>query len=299
VVNSQIIVTGASGFIGRRLVPSLISRGWRVRAVSRAEQPQQSNVEWERYPSDGDFSRMIKQAKVVCNLAAFIPKCLDDRAFAEECFRVNALHADALGAAAAAAGVEHFIHISSGNIYAPAPTPRRETDLLYPDRRATHYLLSKIAGEVYISAHHQRGAFHATILRPSAVYGPGMTPRAMMAAFVDHASRREPIEVRDGGVHGVDLVYVDDVVAAIVAAIERRAEGIFNVGSGERKTGVEAAHATARAFGGGSSVRIVGEAPTGFVGFAALDITSAQRALGYVPLGLEEGLRRWKHELSE
>lgn len=282
-----VLVTGGTGFVGTRLVKSLRDRGWSVRVMSR----QGGDV---AYPADGVFDKShIGDAGAICHLAAYIPPRMDDPQYAEECFRVNGLHTLSL-LRAAADRVQTFVHVSSGNVYAPASEPRREGDLLYPDSRGTHYLLSKIAGEVYASAFGKSGAFRAVVLRPSSVYGPRMAARSMLSTFLERARSGTEIQLNDGGAFGADLVYVDDVVNAIEASLERDVTGAFNVGSGRRTTALEAARIVCAVTGfSEENIRVTGEPPAGMAGFAALDVTRAREDLAYDPVDLEDGLRRW------
>jgi UDP-glucose 4-epimerase len=294
-MRDSVLVTGGTGFIGRRLVASLLDQGVKVRVMTRRPHAVPARAAVVPYPPDGRFTEEhLTDVDVVCHLASFVPPSMEDAQFAEDCFRINALHTLSL-LTAASGRVTSFVHLSSGNIYAPASSPRSEGDLLYPDNRATHYLLSKIAGEVYASSFGKRGVFRVAILRPSSVYGPSMAPGGMLPRFLARARAGERIELADGGMFGADFVYVDDVVHAIVATIDRKAEGLFNVGSGTRTTARDAAVAVLRAFGAPEeNISVTGDPAAGTAsGFAALDIDRARAALGYAPVSLDEGLRRW------
>jgi UDP-glucose 4-epimerase len=265
--------------------------------MSRTPATAIPRVEMLQYPRDGVFRPAeFSGVDVVCHLAAFIPPRNDDSSFAEECFRVNVLHTLSL-LTAAAGKVKQLIYLSAGNAYALSDGARIESDSLYPDSRATHYLLSKVAGEVYVSASDRRGELRALVLRPSSVYGPGMPRRSMLAQFIARARAGKTIELSDGGAFGADLVYVDDVVKAIIAGIELDASGIFNVGSGQRTTSRQAAIEVFHAVGAAEpDISITGTAPTSFSGFAALNVSRARCELGYEPLHLRDGLARWLSE---
>lgn len=289
------LVTGGTGFVGRRLVTALQARGWRVRVMTRRGGSGDDTI---AYPSDGQFSAaQIGNVDAVCHLAAFIPPRMDDPQYAEECIRVNALQTLSL-LRAAEGRVKTFVHLSSGNVYAPATAPRREGDLLYPDGRGAWYLTSKIAGEIYASALGKARAFRSVVLRPSSVYGPGMTSHSMMATFLARVRSGEPIQLVEGGAFGTDLVYVDDVVAVIVSSLELDVDGVFNVGSGVRTTSLQAARAICAATARSEdAIQVIGKAPLSRIaGFAALDVTRARQLLGYVPVTVHEGVRRWLAE---
>ena len=293
-MTASVVVTGASGFLGRRLVARLAREAWDVRPMSRRAGHGPGSLP---YPEDGAFAaEPLRGTEAIVHAAAYVPPRGDDEAYAEECLRINAVHTLRLLRAAAGAGVRRFVYISAGNAYALGATPRRECDPLYPDAHGAYYLHSKLAGELYVSAFQRAGAIATVVLRPSSIYGPGMPEQAMVARFLDQARRGHALELSHGGGFGADLVYVDDVVEAVVRALATRASGIFNVGSGQRTTALEAARAALRAAGADESrLRVTGSA-TPMHGFCALDSTLARDVLGLVPTPLAEGIRRWLEE---
>lgn len=291
-------VTGATGFIGRRLVAAALDRGWTVRALVRdgkhlSPAAGLTIAPWDALDAAGTADRLLG-ADVVCHLAAFIPPDLSDPSFAERCFQVNVLGTLGLLAAAAEAGIARFVHLSSGNAYAPAAGLVEESHPLYPSRRAPYYLASKVAGEVMVDHWRHAGRLASCILRLASVYGPGM-PGGVVRTSAGRLRRGQPILLQDGGRHAMDLVFVDDVVAAVLAAAAGEAVGPFNIGSGVRTTTAELARLLVELTGAASELVQVEPAPTGAgeaVGFAALDITRARAELDHRPIGLREGLER-------
>ena len=286
-----VIVTGARGFVGRRLIQRLRADGREIRTLSRGSDADIP------YPDDGRFDpRSFAGCEAIVHLAAHLPASMEDPSEAERCFQVNALHTLSLLQASSTASVPYVVYVSSGNAYAPGGTPRQEEDPLYPDQRATCYLLSKLAGDVLVKSFDSRGGLSTAVVRPSSIYGPGMAPSSMIGTFVARALRKEPIELRDGGAFDADFVYVDDVIEAIVALVAGKTSGVFNAGSGARTTSKETARAVARVFGRGEiAIRVSGDSLP--CGFAPLDSTRIRLLLGIQPRSLDEGLRSWAAEL--
>jgi nucleoside-diphosphate-sugar epimerase len=284
----RLLVTGAGGFIGKRLIAYLRSAGFSVEGMSRTI----SNRAALLYPRDGQFNpRIFEGIDVVCHAAA--SKNIEAT---DECYRVNAVETSSLVAAAVAAGVRQIVYLSAANAYSAGDTPRREIDPLYPDARATAYLMSKVAGEVHVSATARAGRIAATILRPSAVYGSGM-PRGMLSEFIEAARTGAKLQVYGGGTYSVDLVHVDDVIATVASVIEREMSGVFNVASGRRYTTLETAHIIASRFElPASRVELVPAANPEGIGFPAVDISRLRNELGIEPRTLEEGIRQWVEE---
>ena len=139
--------------------------------------------------------------------------------------------------------------------------------------------------------------FGHTILRPANCYGPGQTVKrrqGLMAEIVRCYQSGEPLRVAGDGSIVRDYVFIDDVISAILLAIDRApAEGErINVGSGRGTSILQlidlCAAITGRrlelAFGPGNDVDVPRN---------VLDIEKAARLLGWKPdVPLEDGIRR-------
>lgn len=192
-------VTGATGFLGARLVPALLARGWQVRALTRGTPPAPDGtaVTW----ISGDLEdldaleRLTQGADVIIHAAGLIKA----RGLADF-LRVN----EAGAARVAGFAGDRMILISS--------LAAREPEL-------SDYAASKRAGEIAALA--VLGA-RLTILRPPALYGPG--DRATLGLFQLAAS--SPIlPVPAAPAARLALVYVDDVAQEICAAAESELGG--------------------------------------------------------------------------
>jgi nucleoside-diphosphate-sugar epimerase len=167
---NRVLVTGASGFVGRALVQSL-GATYRVRAAARQPNsvPSGANIEPVALPDlmhDCDFSPLVAQADAVVHLAGIahagsgIPDSDYDR--------VNRGATAELARAAATAGVARFVFVSSIRAQS-GPTSDHVLDETCVPQPTDAYGRSKLAAEreVIISG------VPYTILRPTLVYGPG------------------------------------------------------------------------------------------------------------------------------
>ncbi|HZC28300.1 MAG TPA: NAD-dependent epimerase/dehydratase family protein, partial [Gaiellaceae bacterium] len=110
-----------------------------------------------------------------------------------------------------------------------AATGISEESLLRPD---TPYGCSRSAAEHYVLNYAQNYAFPAVVLRLGSVYGPG---GGWVTDFLRAALAREPITIFGDGAQVRDILFADDLVAAVVATLERAHESagtVFNVGGG-------------------------------------------------------------------
>jgi nucleoside-diphosphate-sugar epimerase len=284
-----VAITGASGFVGRRLVKRLAGRGSPVRALVRDPRwrPPPGPVEVAGWTAEDPAP--LQGVRSLVHAAAHRPTRYDDPGEAERCLAVNALATLTLLEAASVAGVAHFVYISAGNVYASQDRPAREDDPVWPSHRAPYYLGSKICGEFFVSAEAARGRMLVTTVRPSAIYGPGMPP-GLVSTFVSRLGEGQPVKVADGGRYMADLVYVDDVVDGIVSALDRQCAGTFNLGAGALTSAEQLARIVCEAVGRSPDLVTI-EPPRGDPpGFVALDIERARRALCYAPRDVAAGI---------
>jgi GDP-4-dehydro-6-deoxy-D-mannose reductase len=229
----RVLVTGATGFAGRWLVPELASAGHAV-----IEAPSHRELDLGRSPDLGPLIRDVRP-DVVAHLAAisFLP---DAEADPELARRVNVGGTEALfqalDAAMSTAGV---LVTSTSDVYAPdAPVPIAEDAQIAP---VSAYGQSKVAQEDVASAAASRGR-PVTIVRAFNHIGPGQRPVFVVPAFA-----RRVLEVKAGRSDRIavgslaarrDFTDVRDVVRAYRWLLERMVAShtmeatVVNVGSG-------------------------------------------------------------------
>jgi len=170
----SVLVTGATGFIGQHLVEVLRLRpDYRVVAATRrhVELPVETYQVGD-LNSQTDWYQVLQGIDVVIHLAARA-HVLDERGKdpAAEFLRVNTEGTINLVKQAIAAGVQHFVFISSvGAVASFSDVPLTEEDACLPD---TPYGRSKLATEIALKNLASDSAIAWTILRPTLVYGAG------------------------------------------------------------------------------------------------------------------------------
>ncbi len=290
----RVLVTGATGFIGKYVMRALSDAGWAIDAMARVSSDQDApGVRWVTGDLDqpASFESLVVGCDSVVHLGAFIPPNFADSAFAEACIRRNGIATLRLAEAAASAGVRRFVYVTSGNVFAPEETNPGENGRLYPVARATYYLASKVLGEIYVEHVRATRNLGALTLRITSTYGHGMPETTVVGRFMALASRGACLEVRDGGVPTYDLLYVGDVARVITAALEHGEAGVYNLGGGRAYRVAELAQAVSATY----PERDVRIATAPLVGapatsFPALRIDKAQAAWGFIPTPLGQGL---------
>jgi len=156
-----------------------------------------------------------------------------------ECAEINAGGTAIVVQEAARARVKKLIFSSSAAIYGDKPAiPTIES---MPAEPKSPYAASKYEGERHCRAFTDEGRLATVCLRYFNVVGPYQDPRseyaAAIPAFIEKATRNEPIPIFGDGQQTRDFIYVKDVVAAnAFFALKSQATGVFNVACGRQIT---------------------------------------------------------------
>jgi nucleoside-diphosphate-sugar epimerase len=219
---SDLILTGATGFVGSHLVEALARRGRKARAVVRSTSDTRHLERHGITPVVADLGdveglrRAIGDGDTVLHLAA-ATRALT----AAEFHRVNAEGtARLIDAMAVDGGERRLVYLSSLAAVGPARAAPVTADT--EPRPLTAYGRSKLAGERAALEH---GGVAAAVLRPPAVYGP--RDRDLLPFF--RFARWGLAPTAGPPDRPVQLVYAPDLAEAIVAAAESDATGVFHV----------------------------------------------------------------------
>lgn len=167
-----VLVTGASGFLGRHLVPALEAAGWSVRRAVRTPSGVDGEVVIETIGPETEWQAALEGIDVVVHLAARVHHKYEEHAV--QLYRnVNIAGTLHLARSAAAAGVRQFIFISTVLVHGRSNegrAPFSETDVLTPRGL---YGMSKAAAEAGLRTLARDSDMKITVVRPPLVYGAG------------------------------------------------------------------------------------------------------------------------------
>lgn len=245
----RVFVTGADGFVGRRLVRALLAEPHDVVAGCRPGGPEPGV--WLR--DDAKRVRCLpleladpapldlggERLDALVHLAA-VSSGADARNDPLSAWEINVVGTVRLLEALAnrrRSGGENprVLLISSGEVYGPGTSrPRRETDSVEP---VAPYAATKAAAELAALESWRRTGLDVVIARAFPHIGPGQSPRFVVPGFVERlkrARREGHRSVPTGNLEPVrDFLHVDDVAAAYLALLERGAAGqTYNVARG-------------------------------------------------------------------
>jgi len=171
-----VVVTGASGFLGRFLVPELLRRGFQVRASVRNTAAQlPMDVEYVK----GDLAdarnvdELVNGADIVVHLAGSAHRSYRTALQRKDLFGVNVGITSRLARTAVGCGVRRLIFASTIGVLGSC-SPRGEwlTEATIPSPDGD-YARSKLAAEVELQALSRHSSMEVTIVRPTLVFGPG------------------------------------------------------------------------------------------------------------------------------
>jgi len=157
------------------------------------------------------------------------------------------------------------------------------------------YAVSKLAGEHLTHAYFREFRLPTVTLRPFNVYGPGQTGEGALQIFIRRALANEPITIYGDGTQIRAWCYVDDMVDALMLALEKPAAvgESFNVGNARAVTTVFGlAETVCRVLGANSEIRFQ-EALSADIELRIPETRKAEHVLGFkARVDLEEGIRR-------
>jgi UDP-glucose 4-epimerase len=228
-----VLVTGATGFVGRTLTATAAGAiQWRSAVRCRpaaglaADQIAVGSIDGQT-----DWSDALSGIDCVVHLAARVhvmSPSANDRAEFE---RTNILGTERLARAAAAAGVRRFIYLSSIKVNGESTPSRafRAEDVPQPQ---DDYARSKLEAERRLAAVAADSGMAASILRPPLVYGPGVRANFLRLLSLAHSGLPIPLASVTNARSMVSVWNLCDLVSALVRH-EQPMSGVFLVADGE------------------------------------------------------------------
>jgi nucleoside-diphosphate-sugar epimerase len=238
------VVTGATGYVGRVLVPRLLDDGWRVRALVQTgtedEVPRPDRVEQVR----GDLldreavEECVAGADVVFHLAGQVP-----RRSRPEHETTNVEGTRVVTRSAVAHGVQRVVLMSTVAVYARAPALDWPTDEEAPLRRRLQwrgvrsgaglarsfedYAASKQRAEQVVELAHGRHGLDGVVVRSTQVYGPW---QQWFSSFLDRARTRPEVLRRSSSrLPALQWLHADDLGDLLLRAGGHERHGMLVV----------------------------------------------------------------------
>jgi nucleoside-diphosphate-sugar epimerase len=291
--DGPVLVAGAAGFVGRRVLASLRGAGVEAQALVRAGG---SELPADARPDAVRAVDLRDEASTVDAVRDLAPSAIVNLARTGHGGDPESQAADHLSTlahllrGAAAAGSARFIQLGSPLEYGTPPSPVAEDAPLRP---TTPYGTVKAAASALALASDDPQGMRTVVLRPFCVYGPGDRSDRLIPTAVRAALGGDELRLTPPGI-GRDWVHVDDVARGCILALGGGADGeAVNLGSGEIAANDEVVAHVSEALG--LPIRTAHTTlmprPWDSAGLAA-SVAKAEALLGWRPgVSLAEGIR--------
>lgn len=317
----KVLVTGATGFLGKYVVEELVEHGYQVRAFGRNRAIGQSLVNASVTFIQGDLTNQEDLTKACQEMDMVVHAGALSTVWGpwEDFYQTNVLGTKYVLEACREAKIERLVYVSSPSIYA---APRDQLDIKESDapqeNRLNNYIRSKLASEKLFKDYPD---VSSVILRPRGLFGIGDTsilPRVL------NLSQKIGIPLIGDGRQLMDMTCVENVALAIRLALEtpQAAGEVYNITNGEPRAFRNLIEETLRGLGYPiryrkipaplvsaisssleciyKSLKLKGEpALTRYTYYLlrysqTLDISKAERDLGYRPkITISEGIEQY------
>ena len=225
-----VLITGATGLLGRHVLAELGKRTQDVLVLSRRPLESQE-FGFRAITADlshkGFAKRLPRGVTRIIHLAQS-SRYRDFPSEAQDVFDVNLQSTQELLQYGETIAIEQFIYASSGGVYqAGALSLREDTPLRDPDS-LDFYLSTKLASELLVQSY--RSIFRNTVLRFFFIYGPGQRRSMLLPRLFDSVAENRAIQLSGQDGITVNPVHATDAAKAVVAATELTVSNTINVG---------------------------------------------------------------------
>jgi UDP-glucose 4-epimerase len=308
----RFVVTGGAGFIGSHIADALASRGDEVVILDNLFSSRMENI---RHLMDAPtvtfvngsvtdqalLTKTCKGADGIFHEAAItsVPRSVKDPLASNEANVTGTMN---VLVAARKCGIQKIIYASSSSVYGDTPMlPKRED--MVPNPKSP-YAVTKMTGEYYLKVFHELYGMDTVSLRYFNVFGPRQDPNseysAVIPKFITKILHHESPVIYGDGSQTRDFTYVKDVVQANLRAMERDAQGIFNIAYGNRISLTALARTIMDTLGEALPLKYEASR-SGDIHDSLADISAAQKSFGYAPeytvtTGLKETIAWYKNQ---
>lgn len=296
----KILVTGASGWIGRHCVPLLASNGYEVHAVARRQPPElaPTKIRWHQADllAPGIVTELMRQVHPdgLLHLAWYAEpgkfwEAGENLEWVRASLELFSAFADSGGNRIVAAGTCAEYARNAGECF------ENSTPLL-PD---TLYGASKHDVERFLHLFGPKNSLSSAWGRIFFLYGPREHPSRLVAYVVNSLLRQEPALCSEGK-QVLDFMHVEDVASAFVALLEREVQGPVNIASGRPVAVRDVLQEIGRQLGRTESIQFGARKPGSGPESLWANVERLQREVQWVPHydlagGIKQTIEWWRN----
>lgn len=311
---ATILLTGTAGFIGSWTCEALLARGDTVIGVDNFNDYYDVNIKRNRVKK---FPKPVKIYEIDISDYKALEKVFDENKIDKVCHlaaqagvrysltnpftyeQANMLGTLNLLELCRHKGVKTFVYASSSSVYGGnKKVPFSVEDPV--DRPISLYAATKKANELYAHTYHHLFGLQCTGLRFFTVYGPWGRPDMALFKFTKATLEGKPIDVYNFGKMKRDFTFVTDIVAGVLASIDKSYPyEVFNLGGNRSVDLLYFIECIEKELGRKTEKNML-PLQAGDVPETTADISRSQQMLGFDPkVKVEEGIRqfiRWYRE---
>ena len=213
----KVLVTGASGFLGRYLVDLLLGRGYLVHTLCRHEDSRLASAGITQFCGDVADAAAVRTAAQGCSAIFHVAAKAGFWGNLQDYTNSNVKGTVNVIAACRSCGIRYLIYTSSPSVVFDGRHQRRvDESMPYPRRFLAHYPRTKAqAEELALSANGHE--LHTVALRPHLIWGP--RDNHIIPRLVDRAKRNKLVLIGKG-TNLIDAVYVENAALAHLNALD-------------------------------------------------------------------------------
>lgn len=301
-MNEQsILITGASGLIGRHVLKRLVREGRRAIGLDVAPRAGDDRVIACNLTDIHRLYALARQHSITdvihCGAVSGPMVMLDNP---HGIISTNVTGTANIMEMARVMGLRRLVFCSSTSAYGPTDDPGRAITERAPLRPGSVYGASKVACEQLLAAYRQQHGQDNVAIRLSWVYGPGRTTDCVIRSLIGAALRHQPLAWPWGADFYRQYLYVDDAASALLAALDaiHCPASVYTATGGSYLTLAEVADTVRRVLGPADIRFAPGPDPLDDVQHR-FDISAIANQLGFSPqYSLSQGIRAYADWLA-
>lgn len=281
----NILITGASGLLGKRL-SKILSQNHCVYSLVRSipqDKDKHTNyieidfsVDWDitTLPSDIDVIFHLAQSE---NFRSFPEKAMD-------IYQVNINSTAKLLDFSHKKNVKHFVYASSGGVYQTGDAVINENSPLVKHNKSGYYIASKLCSEILVQNY--SAILNTSIMRIFFMYGLEQKKSMLIPRLVDNVRNLKPIQLQGTSGIYINPIHVSDVVKAFAAVLNKTGNQVYNIAGNQVLSIKDIAETYLKLTGIQPIYEMVDSHPQNLVS----DISSMIKDLGAPEISIEKGL---------
>ena len=282
----KVIITGATGFLGKYVTRGLLENGFQLTLIGRnLERLKKTYKKWETdlqletLDFNSPLHPLLKGHHAMVHLGGMK---YNDKALLHNYIISNFNSSLMLFESACRAGIQNIIFASTRLVYqnTSGKLPFEETANIYPEN---HYAYSKVLCEHAAHYFNTHCNMNIKILRLGQVVGIGADQEYMLGEFMKRARSKWPLEIWGSGSGKRDYIYAKDLANAIKICLDQSLKkGIYNISMGKAISHLELAETINRAFQNENNIKFLKDKKED-LSQVYLNVTKAEKELGWNP----------------